>query len=321
MHPRSKLLSFLAIGALIGAGGVAELLARKIPALQLGNPPLYITDPNIEYLLKPNQDGWRFGNRYHVNQWGMRSTDMASAKSDNTEVRVLLFGDSVPFGGAQTDQDSLVTSILSQELTARLGRKTVAANISAGSWGPPNQLAFARKFGTFQADAVVLLLSSHDASDWPTFEALSSNTHPTRKPFSALSEAITRYLPRYLPTALKPKTVQVVDYQTDEARTSQTLDSLTALIQIFQQSRTPVVLLHHWERKELDAGQAKPGRDSLWARASAAGVLFASDSGVFAEALARGQNPYRDNIHPNNLGQRLLAEQIEELLTVTGALR
>ena len=122
-------------------------------------------------------------------------------------------------------------------------------------------------------------------------------------------------LPRYLPAALKPKASPVADYQTSEAKTSQTLDSLSALIQLFQQTNTPVVLLHHGEKKELQAHQAMPGRDSLRHRAALAGIPFASDSASFATALATGQNPYRDNIHPNNLGQRLLANQAKELLS------
>ena len=50
---------------------------------------------------------------------------------------------------------------------------------------------------------VVLVASSHDVTDNPTFAPLDPNTHPTKKPLLALTEGLTRYLPRYLPAFLR----------------------------------------------------------------------------------------------------------------------
>jgi lysophospholipase L1-like esterase len=35
---------------------------------------------------------------------------------------------------------------------------------------------------------------------------------------------------------------------------------------------------------------------------------------IFATALKEGKNPYRDNIHPNETGQALLADMIENAI-------
>ncbi len=66
-----------ALVALVLLCGVAmaELFSRSI--LGLGDPPLYVADPQIEYMLLPEQDVLRFGNRILVNQWGMRTVSAA----------------------------------------------------------------------------------------------------------------------------------------------------------------------------------------------------------------------------------------------------
>lgn len=44
-------------------------------------------------------------------------------------------------------------------------------NISAGSWGPDNCAAYLKEKGTFGAEGIILVVSSHDAHDnmnWQT---------------------------------------------------------------------------------------------------------------------------------------------------------
>lgn len=195
---RSRVVFFciLAIAAILGG----EVFARF--ALGLGTPPLSVTHPTIEYMFKPNQDVFRFGNRVLINSYGMRSSDFALRKPSQNEFRIMVFGDSVLNGGAQTDQTDLATTVVSQRLHKELARPVVVGNISAGSWGPGNWLAYVREYGFFDADAIVLVASSHDAADNPTFAPLNLNTHPVTAPYSALVEGVTRYLPRYFPNLL-----------------------------------------------------------------------------------------------------------------------
>jgi hypothetical protein len=90
-------LGFVLVGALLLAL-VGELGARWI--LGLGDPPLTVRDPEIEYLFAPNQDVRRFGNRVVYNNVSMRSADRWSmARERPEELRVLVLGDSVINGG------------------------------------------------------------------------------------------------------------------------------------------------------------------------------------------------------------------------------
>lgn len=75
---------------------LGELFARFY--LGLGDPPLSVAHPTIEYMFKPNQDVYRFGNRQLYNRYGMRSPYFDREKSDD-ELRILVIGDSVVNGG------------------------------------------------------------------------------------------------------------------------------------------------------------------------------------------------------------------------------
>src|SRR5947208_6169618 len=71
--------------------------------LGLGDPPLSIVDADMEYRFKPSMSYRRFGNRIHYNAYSMRSEDFPPHKSSADELRVMVIGDSVINGGAQTD--------------------------------------------------------------------------------------------------------------------------------------------------------------------------------------------------------------------------
>jgi hypothetical protein len=182
------------MGFLIVVSG--ELLSRFV--LDLGNPPLYLADPQIEYMLRPDQNVMRFGNQIKVNHWGMRSADFPQNKTNPEEIRILVIGDSVVNGGNEIGHEKLATVLLQNSLQATIGVPVTVGNVSAGSWGPGNWLAYIQRYGFFNADLVILLVNSGDYTDNPTYEPLDSN-HPDTRPLLALEEVLFRYLPRYLP--------------------------------------------------------------------------------------------------------------------------
>ncbi|PQV64995.1 hypothetical protein B1R32_1021 [Abditibacterium utsteinense] len=144
----------------IGLGIVAVcLIAGEVVArtkLGLGDPPIYVADPQIEYMIKPGVYH-RFGNLVSFNRYSMRADEFPQHKVDKRELRVMVIGDSIVYGGAQLDQSQIAVSLLEKDLTAKLHRPVTVGNISAGSWGPPNQLAYVKRFGLFDADAVVIV--------------------------------------------------------------------------------------------------------------------------------------------------------------------
>lgn len=129
--------------------------------------PLYIEDPDYEYIYAPNQTVRRFGNTIRTNSLSMRSEELSPSDS----VTVLLIGDSVVNGGSLTDNAELASTLLEKRLSAELGRRIRVLNISAGSWGPDNVAAYLRRHGVFNAKAIGLVASSHDAYDVMTHAA------------------------------------------------------------------------------------------------------------------------------------------------------
>ena len=121
----------------------------------------------------------------------MRSAPLSPTRPAATR-RVLVFGDSVVWGGAVLDQSLIATERLRQLGVSEVG------NVATPSWGPGNWLGWARRFGFLQATDVVLVISSHDAADNPIPDPFTGNpNHPLQPPVSALVEGLERYaLPR-----------------------------------------------------------------------------------------------------------------------------
>ena len=75
-------------------------------------------------------------------------------------------------------------------------------NISAGSWGPDNCAAYLKQWGTFNAKAIFVLLSSHDANDIMDFSPTVGiqKSFPAKQYPLAILEVIDRYIiPRLMP--------------------------------------------------------------------------------------------------------------------------
>lgn len=271
----------LAIGFLLVAAVAGEALARF--GLGLGDPPLSITHPSIEYMFAPNQDVMRFGNRVVINEYGMRTEPLGT---NDQRRRVLVIGDSVVNGGVLTDHANLATTILTDKTTLYL-------NVSAGSWGPENMLAYLHEYGRFGADRLVLVLSTHDAFDTPTFEPLGAD-HPTRKPLSALSEAIFRYAPRYLPfRSDKPAEPSAPRSQEPALAAARSIVDLG-----------PTCVLLHPTQNELSSGEWGDAHDEI--------VRSIASAKVIDLMPYFSSSDYRDPIHLNEAGQVKLAKAIAD---------
>lgn len=310
---------------LIGLFAAGEIFARF--GLGLGDPPLSDAHPRIEYLFKPEQDSRRFGNQVFINAYGMRSPDFALAKEPD-ELRVLVFGDSVLNGGNLSDQSELATSLLAWRLSALHNGPVTVGNVSAGSWGPGNWLGYAQTYGLFNADAVLLVASSHDIGDNPQYLPLNPHTHPQRRPVSALVEGMTRYLPRYLPAFLeKPsagaeKQARSSD-ASDEAERADAIARGTQDLQAFLElalAQAPTAVLQHPTRLELRDG-AEPGCTQIAEAAAEAGAEVIALDPYLNTTIAKGTLPYRDDIHINTAGQNALAAALFDALVQLGVVQ
>lgn len=305
------ILAVVAVLLLLLIGG--ELYARL--GLGLGDPPLWMADDEMEYIARPSGSYRRFGNRIVYNAHSMRSRDFQPRRSDPRELRVLVVGDSIVNGGSHTDHDDLATTILEQQLEQRMQRPVIVGNVAAGSWGPPNQLAYLRRHGTFDADVVVFVINSADYADAPTFEPLDAR-RPRRRPVLALQEIAQKYLPGMVRRKIKGPRVRTIT----EADVELCLTALAEAIDLARAGGATVIAAQHLKRSEIE-GEPEIGYHELGAVLDGKGVPRIDLGPGFAAVMETGVEPFVDGNHPNAEGQRIIAAALLERLLESIAAR
>jgi hypothetical protein len=278
--------------ALVSALALAEAGLRTTG---FASPVLYVADPDYEYFPAPNQRTHRFSTRLETNEFGMRSPELAEI----TGPRVLVLGDSVVSAINWTDQRALATSLLA-------ARGYGVMNVSAGSWGPGNMLAYLYRHGRREADAVIVVLSAQDYYDDRSYAQLSRFALPLERPRSALVRAFDQYV--FSGPEREAARVERPGVEGD-ARAS-----LAALFQYLRRAGVDACVLRHWTRRELQEGP-EPGAAEILRLAGAYGVPVVDAEASYREALARGESIYLDDIHPSDRGQAVLAGLMAQCLS------
>lgn len=300
-------ISLIILASLTGMGILAEIALRLI--LGLGNPPLYVADPEIGYLLAPNQKLRHSGNLIETNQYSMRNQQL-DVKSGN-QTRVMLLGDSVVNGSWWTDQTQTLSSLLANKLQSKIGTVEVL-NVSANSWAPRNQLAYLKRFGLFDTDALVLVINTDDlfAIEPTSFVVGQSSSYPDRTPPLALIEGY-----RLL---MAPKSIPELE-QLKQAKDDRLSHNLAAIKEIKEMTEaadiqfilalTPLLREFKSElpNKELDA------RMRLEKLAQAEGINYIDFLTTWAD-FPQPEFLYRDHIHPTPQGNTKIIEEIAEKL-------
>lgn len=283
---------------------VVELVLRF--AFGFCDALLYRESDKYEYIAQPNQNRHRFGAHIYCNSYSQRN-----GEPDSTKVRVLGLGDSVIFGGTWMDQDSLASTLFSEETGMQM------LNISAGSWGPDNCAAYLKENGTFGASAMILVCSSHDAFDVMTHVPVVGvvSTYPDRQYKLAWAELIDRYIvPRirmmFWRTKVKldpdQQVVKNIEFKNTVRQKSVLFDKgFDQLLEIAREKNIPMVIYLHAEQDEVKAGSYNEMGQMIIKWAAAHGVRL-------VEGLKAGEkeNMYHDKIHFNEVGQRFLATQL-----------
>ena len=212
---------------------------------------------------------------------------------------ILGLGDSVINGGAQTDHDSLATSIVSTETAYQM------LNISAGSWGADNCAAYLKERGLFDAKAIFVLLSSHDANDSMDFTPTVGvhKSYPKENYLLAMYEVLDRYIiPRIFKTeeTLSPdeKVLKGID------KGGEFNEGWNELKEIATNAEIPLIIILHAELSELKLGDYNEKGKMIEQWAIDHEVKLVKDITFMKE------ENYRDQIHINSSGQRVLANMI-----------
>ncbi len=129
----TRALLFLALAVVL-----SELFFRFV--IGLGDPPLFQTDQRWSSFCSHRRPYFRFHNHFSVNRYSMRADDFPPHKSSSNELRVLVIGDSILYGGVRIDQAEIGTELLKRNLKREFGRPVVVGNASAKGWGPPDEM-------------------------------------------------------------------------------------------------------------------------------------------------------------------------------------
>jgi hypothetical protein len=303
--------------ALVILAVVIALLVALEMGLRLlfgfGNPLIYIPDEQIGYLLAPNQQTRRFGNRIQVNQYSMRSPAITMKRSPST-LRVLLLGDSIANGGWWTDQAEILSALISAQLQSAVTDTTFkqveVLNASANSWCPRNEVAYVKRFGTFNAQAVVLLINTDDLfGTAPTSIPVGRDLYyPSRKPPLALVEVFNRYVLRYQP----PPEMAAVNAEPGD-RVGFNLDAIGQIQEIANLAGACFVLAMTPLLREI--GEPGPrdyergARGRLVELTQTWQMTYIDFLPIF-NAAQQPQTLYKDHIHLSSQGNQLVSDMI-----------
>lgn len=283
-----------------------ELVLRM--GFGFGDAVLMRADPDYEYIALPSQDRHRFGRHIIYNSLSMRSDE-----PDSNAVIILGCGDSVINGGSLTDDDSLATTILSDRLSQAWGRKVQVLNISAGSWGPDNCAAYLARTDLPKASGLILFASSHDAHDNMSFkQVVGVRKHfPAEQYAVAIGELVDRYV---LPRIVKQSSSTDEELGIDKGEEGFNTGFL-ALKRYADERGIPFLVYLHAERSEINAGRYNSQGQEIIRFVDEHGIplVMDMDHGVRTEEL-------RDRIHPDDAGQRRMAEILFKEITVSGLL-
>lgn len=268
---------------------------------------LYNHSDKYEYIAQPYQDRYRFGAHIHYNSYSQRSTE-----PDSTKKIILGLGDSVLFGGTWMDQDSLATTIFSKETGIQM------LNISAGSWGPDNCAAYLKEKGTFNAKAMILVCSSHDAYDVMSHIPVVGvyPNYPNKQYKSAIIELMDRYLIpiiKYYFSKAKKKldpdetVVSNITHSSVKKKSKQFDPGFEQLKNIADSLHIPFIIYLHAETSEIAEGDYNEmGKKIIrWADTNSVPLINGIQNGEMTDM-------YKDVIHFNKKGQRHLSKILME---------
>ena len=317
----AKIAVFI-LASLVASIALVELGLRLL--FGFGNPPIYLADREIGYLLAPNQRSRRFGNLIQINEYSMRSPSVAPLPPSGT-LRILLLGDSIANGGWWTPQDQTISAAIAKQLIA-LAPENIAPdsiapdssyknsyknvevlNASANSWGPRNELAYARHKGTFGAAVVVLLINTDDlfAKAPSSVQVGRDRNYPAVKPPLALVELFQRYiLPAPAVPAPPKETGDIV---------GRNLEAISDLQNLVAQTNSQLLLaMTPLQRETGEPGPRdyeRKARERLLDLTQKQKIYYLDFLPQF-NSLEEPATLYRDHIHLSPSGNELISETI-----------
>lgn len=289
-------------------GGISEAILRF--GLGLGNPVLIVPDPACKYILKPDQNIFRFFSHTRTNHYGMRS-DPISPLHAPSSLRILFVGDSITYGTSQVDQSQIFTEILHRDLPSIVHRPVEVLNASAGAWAIDNELSYVRSRGIFESDLVLLVLNDGDVTQPRSTMAEVGDGLPHARPRTALGELYTRFIvPKFLHIVSRPDAGDSVSVNADGV-IMRNLDDLNEFNELVRRQGAKLAIVYAPFRRDLPNLSSGAGLILKKWSASHQVPIFDLES---AELSYSAQEITLDNgIHFSAKGNLVVAQEIEKL--------
>jgi lysophospholipase L1-like esterase len=309
-----KILLIL-IFSLVGITLIIESGLRLF--LGFGNPPLYIRDKEIGYLLAPNQETRRLRNLIQINQYSMRSQEITPKKPQNT-LRIFLLGDSIVNGNWWTDQKNILSALIERQLKPNSTQNSTqnstvdrveVFNASANSWNPRNELAYVRRFGLFEADLLILVINTDDLFGTAPSSAIVGQdpSYPDRKLPLALIELYERYFQKAQPIA---ELEQIKQEKGD--RVGLNLEAIAQIKAIVDNHDTRFILAFTPLLRELEKGSKnyeQKARNRVLELVKEQNLTYLDFLPIFSD-FPQPKLLYRDHIHLSPQGEAIVSETI-----------
>lgn len=271
----------------------------SIRSLGLTNYPIYSRAPGVIYFQTPNQHGsFKNQNLWYVNDQGFGNAEPWTSSGKNC----LLVGDSVVHGGNLVDHSRRIGT-----LAAKKWGHTVWV-VSAGGWNLLNELEFLRLHPNQvkAANCIVFVLNNGDFGKAGSWDPVP---FPTSKPSLATPYFIKRYIAPHFSDL--PQIDTSVDRASEE-RWSYLLDDF------LENYRGPVTFVLYPNKQALLDKQ-------LWEKNTS---IIRSYVGRHRDRIhiydlrsagSLRTGFYRDEIHPNPIGNEFIAEVISDVCRESGS--
>ena len=332
-----------ALGVVDLSPSLAELPATSQDELvQLsGDTALYVSDPTLHHRMAANWSGafpeeivqavGRSEVPIRTNSLGLRSPEIEDTKPTDT-TRILVLGDSVAFGWGVRSEDTFASQLASLLATVYPDKRFEVINAGVSGYGTWQELQWLKQTGVdLQPDVVIVQTHLNDAADnlWGTLgQDLGGGSWLTRA--SMLARLVSRVTGSQLSPASSEEPCQR-DWRvgTDEVCWDTTEALRTQHRTVAEEAGAKVVLMPapmRWQvepnvRDQRSWVDKARYQDVLGDYALLNGWLFADPLPAVRSAYeASGQSQFLDVGHPDEAGQRVIAQELYRVLNQGGAL-
>jgi hypothetical protein len=288
----------------IAAVVLVEILARLFG---FGHPTLYQSSA-AGYEPRPNQNIVRMGKQAHYNSFGMRGRETTQLPTTET-FRILTVGDSVNNGGSQVNDEETYPGQLERILISH-GNNIEVLNASAGGWAIQNAYRWILTHGTFGASTVLLEINEKDLDqEFSQSSIVDRNaSFPSSNPQFALQEIFTRYVLPKLGLRISADAGTAEKNYFNKRVAKEVVDTINALKTLTTKSQSNLVILYCDPPDERASVAVRTARDQLFSFAESRGISIIRPK--LQSGVPWDQRLFRDGIHPNSYGNRVIAETV-----------